>query len=121
MILNQVRSRRTRQTRDSDTSPVRARCGSVVELACGATAVLHPMGLTRPADALCARALQRIVAGFACSVLSCPPAVYRALTDEAVQHVEAQQQLEHALDAALAQADAPAPRAALPMGMPMFF
>ena len=46
---------------------------------------------------------------------------HRALTDEAVQHVEAQQQLEHALDAALAQADAPAPRAALPMGMPMFF
>ena len=40
------------------------------------------MGLTRPADALCARALQRIVAGFACTVLSCPPSVYRALADE---------------------------------------
>ena len=38
--------------------------------------------------------------------------MHRALTDEAVQHVEAQQQLEHALDAALAQADAGAARRA---------
>ena len=50
------------------------------DLSLGACALLHPMGLTRPADSVCPVALHHIANRFGPAVLSASPAVWCRLT-----------------------------------------